>query len=557
VASILAVPASAQVIERYAPQVPQTPPAPLALPDLQAQEQDATPIGPNLTGITLLDRDEAAKTTPDLGIDLGKISRLAPVAAEVQAELKPYLGQPISRKMIAEVQTRLTQRYRALGYPFVSVFTPEQDISGGVLQFQIVEFRIGAISLDDKDKGRAASALDRLGVKTGDAINAKVLTENLYWLNLYPFTQTQPIFTPSATPGQTDLKLVRTASRPWQVYTGYENSGSPGTSWGRYFVGASLGNVFGYDSVLSYQATSSADALSAKAYPKYIGQVVNYALPVGHHGRIELGYNHVQTYQTSAPFTVQLKIDELELAYAFGISRLFHDGMTQMRLGLAGKRVGGQTLFYDYLVYEAQVDDPQVSAAITHSQASAGSATNWSMGVRALPGGISKVDDPGRGLLYRQGQSPSAHYTYFTANFGYQTQLRGPLVWRSQFIGQWAEMPLPRTEQAGLGGSNLVRGYNLDDGAYDQVAVWRNELALSAPVTLRGVNIGPFVFNDIGIGRDLYARTSLTIASVGIGSEMALDPNLSLKLTVATGLLDGPSTREMNGQAHIGLSRRF
>jgi hypothetical protein len=49
----------------------------------------------------------------------------------------------------------------------------------------------------------------------------------------------------------------------------------------------------------------------------------------------------------------------------------------------------------------------------------------------------------------------------------------------------------------------------------------------------------------------------LTIASVGIGSEMALDPNLSLKLTVATGLLDGPSTREMNGQAHIGLSRRF
>ncbi len=182
-ASTLATPASAQVIERYVPQVPQTPSAPLALPDLQAEEQDATPIGPNLTGITLLDRDETAKTAPVPGIDVGKVARLAPLPSDIQSELKPYLGQPLSRKMIAEIQTRLTQRYRALGYPFVSIFTPEQDVSAGILQFQIVEFRLGAITLEDKNPGRAAAALDRLGVKTGDANNAKARKAELCWLN--------------------------------------------------------------------------------------------------------------------------------------------------------------------------------------------------------------------------------------------------------------------------------------------------------------------------------------------------------------------------------------
>ena len=556
-AAALAAPTRAQVIERYAPQVPQAPAKPLILPDIAPQDQDPTPIGPQLSAIVLLDKDEAVRAAASPGIDLGTIQRLAPQAATVRQALSGYLGQPLSLKLIAQIETDLAKRYRALGYPFVAFFTPEQDISAGVLQVQVIEFRIGAVTVSGADKGHEKFVRRAIGLKSGDAINAKTLAQDLYWLNLYPFAQVQPVFAPAKAPAETDLSLVRTSLRPWQAYAGYENGGSPSSSWGRYFVGGAVGGLLGQNSVLSYQATSSADSLSAKAHPHYIGQVLNYTLPLARHGRLELNLNHVETNQNADPFTVQLLIDEVELAYGFGVNLPFMTGNTQVRLGVAGKRQAGQTLYAGFQVYKAMIDDPQFSASVSHSQADTDTASQWSIAVRALPNGLSRADDPARSLLYRPGQEPSAHYSYVTFNYSQQRDLNAKLVWRSQFIGQWADLALPRTEQAGLGGSSLVRGYNLDDGAYDQIAVWRNELALKTAVTVHKFAFQPYVFVDLGTGRDLYAKASRSLASIGIATELALDKDTSLKLAVADSLRQGVATLKNTGQAHLGLIRRF
>lgn len=84
--------AQAQVVERYKPELPSAPTAPLALPDLAAEEQDATPIGPALSGITLLGADETVGAATTAGIQVGKIARLAPLRRQITRELTPYLG---------------------------------------------------------------------------------------------------------------------------------------------------------------------------------------------------------------------------------------------------------------------------------------------------------------------------------------------------------------------------------------------------------------------------------------------------------------------------------
>lgn len=463
----------------------------------------------------------------------------------------------LSKKLIAEIQVRLAKHYRAQGYPFVSIFTPEQDISAGVLRIQIVEFRIGDIRVTGGTAKADADFKARIGLKSGDSISAGALADDLYWLNLYPFTQTRAVFAPAQATGTTDLSLVRTATRPWQVYAGYENSGSLATGTARYFLGGSLGGLLGRESVLSYQVTGSADALRGQAHPDYVGHALNYALPLMRHARIELSLNHVETNQNADPFLVQRTIDEAELAYRFGVSGLMATGNTQLRLGLAVKRQGGVTRYGGVTVYKAAVGDYLLVSSLSHGQTRPGLSTNWSVTLRASPGGLSKANDRARALFYRQGQSSNARYAYLGLTYDRQHDLNANWVWHSQIVGQWTHTALPRTEQSGLGGASLVRGYNVDDGAFDQAAIWRNELGPQVGFGLKSVRVLPYAFVDWGYGRDLFDRKSRDLASIGAGADFALDRNVSLRLALADRLRKGLVTPKGTGQAHIGLTVRF
>ena len=54
--------------------------------------------------------------------------------------LADYLGKPVSLRLIAEIEAETANWFRAKGMPFVSIFAPEQEITGGVLQFRVTEF---------------------------------------------------------------------------------------------------------------------------------------------------------------------------------------------------------------------------------------------------------------------------------------------------------------------------------------------------------------------------------------------------------------------------------
>ena len=556
---LAAAQAHGQAVERHLPEVPQNAPTQLAAPNAVPADQDATPIGPALRGIVLLGAPEAVHTDAGDGVRIGDVARLKGDNA-IAGLLHPYLGQPLSRRLIAGIEAAIAKHYRDLNYPFVSLSTPEQEITGGVLQVRVVEFRTGKVAVEGAKSVAEAARLRRdVALDSGDAIDARTLTYDLDWINRYPFRNVQAVFAPGGTLGVSDLTLEAREAKPWQAYAGYSNDGSPSTGFDRYFAGGAIGNLLGADSVLSLQTTVSRDVLQGRADPHYKSTALAYSLPFGHDGQIEASADVVDTFQPGDPFDVRLKAGEGALGYRFAVSDLYGDtGETDMRVGIEAKHQTGITYFGGLAIYDVSVEIYQLYLGYHHSDKDALGSSVFDFALHLSPGGLDHGNSDAQALIYSQGRQAGETYGYATATYDRLTVLPAGLFLKTDAIGQFAAVALPRTEQAGLGGSSLVRGYTLDDGAFDTALIIRNELHMPGVTwNAAGSQIGPFVFTDLGYGRDNAVRTTSGLASAGAGAESHLTRYVSLNLSAACTLAPDHATRAGSWLAHTNLSVAF
>jgi hemolysin activation/secretion protein len=428
-----------------------------------------------------------------------------------------------------------------------------------VLQIRVVEFRAGKVSVTGARPDKEAARLRRqVGLKSGDPIDARALTYDLDWINRYPFRNVQAVFSPGDTLGVSDLTLAARDAKPWQVYGGYSNDGSPSTGFDRYFAGGAIGGLLGRDSVLSAQTTVSRDVLQGDKNPHYKSAALSYTLPLGRRGQIEANADAVTTYQPGAPFSVRLKAGEGNLGYRFAVSNLYNDrGETDFRFGVEAKHQTGITYFGTLAVYDTSVEIYQAYLGYHHTGKDALGVSTFDVAAHLSPGNINGGNSDEQAVLYSQGRLKGATYAYVTANYSRFTPLGGDLVLKTQASGQFAAVALPRTEQAGLGGSSLVRGYTLDNGAFDTALVVRSELHLRPRTVGAKVQINPFGFVDLGYGRDNATRTGSGLASAGAGAEVHLTRYVQLNVSVATTLAPDHVTRAGSWLAHSNLSVAF
>ncbi|WP_443751328.1 ShlB/FhaC/HecB family hemolysin secretion/activation protein [Asticcacaulis solisilvae] len=549
---LAAVSAHGQAVERHLPAVPQGTMTPIATPNAVPSEQDATPIGPDLRAIVLLGASEAAHNGAGDGVTVGDVARLKSDPA-IAGILRPYLGKPLSRKLIAEIEAAVARHYRDLNYPFVSLSTPEQEITGGVVQVRVVEFRAGKVSVGGASEKEAARLRGEVGLQSGQAIDARELTYDLDWINRYPFRSVQAMFAPGDQLGVSDLTLAVRHGKPWQLYAGYSNDGSPTTSFDRYFVGGAIGGVFGADSILSLQSTASRDALQGADDPHYKSTALSYTLPFGRRGQIEASADAVETFQPGNPFSVRLKAAEGTLGYRFAISDLYGDrGATDVRFGIEARHQTGITYFGKLDVYDISVETYQLYLGYHHSGRSV-----LDLAVHMSPGGLNGGNSDEQAILYSQGRQKGATYSYLTGTYSRTTPIGHVLALKTEAIGQFSAVALPRTEQAGLGGSSLVRGYTLDNGAFDTALVVRNELRGPAKSWGVSAQVTPLFFVDAGYGRDNAARETRGVASAGAGAEVHLTRHVMMNIDAACALAPDQATRAGSWLAHANVNVAF
>lgn len=244
---------------------------------------------------------------------------------------------------------------------------------------------------------------------------------------------------------------------------------------------------------------------------------------------LEVSADYVDTNQPVQDFLVAQRTWEALVDLRFALSSLASrlGGWGDARVGVAGKRQETRTLFSGVDVAGSAVEDYQVQLGWSRAEVDRLGRSDLNVLVHLSPGGVDRANGEDSVRAASQGRLHDARYAYVSGDLDRMTRLPHGWAWRLQAIGQYAAEPLPSTEQAGLGQQSLVRGYTLDDGAYDRAFVLRNELRAPAvsrarparrarPLRLRGCR-----------ARDPTAWPfSQTASSAGLGASAALAPRL-------------------------------
>lgn len=545
--------AAQTAVERNLPPAPVPSTAPIVEPDAIPASQDATPLGPNLRAVILLGSADQAIANPPASssIDLTKTPQLN--RTSTQRALSRFIGQPLSRKLIAEIEAEIARQSRLIHRPFVSLSTPEQELTTGVLRIRVTEFQTGSIAVDGVSDQTAASVRGRIRLQPGQFVDSAVLSEDLDWLNRNPFRQTSAQFAPASTAGVTDLSIAVKPVRPYRFYAGWTNTGSQSTGLDRFYIGA-LAVIPGLnDAYASYQLTGSSDFWKDgdrvfKNQPRYVSQGGRLYIPTFARQDLEFTLSDALTNQTvNADFTVRQRTTEATLGYRSALSEVgLPAGSGDILFAIEAKRQHRQVFFGGERVVNLSADAWQ--GLIGWSKGWQGNGTQGAATVNfhGSPGGISSRSSAERLAALTNGRVTSDRYGYVTFDLSGATRLPHGFSLSGQLSAQYADTVLPLSAQIGLGGDGLVRGYTPDDGSFDAGIVSRTELRLPVvPVQrVRGPRdqLSSFIFLDTGYGRDRALKINSTLASAGVGVDYSSGPHLSAGLSSAWALKNGQRT---------------
>lgn len=546
-------------------------------PESVLASEDDTALGVTLKGIVLIGPREkpAERAEPGLRIgDIGEITR-----SEVEDALRPFIGRPLSRKRLAEMQAAVAGVYRDAGRALVSVTVPPQEVTGGVLTLRVVEFRIGTIRTKGVEPELQGVIAAHLRASTGDRIAVDALDEDIAWLNRNPFRTVTGVLTPGAAVGTTDLSLEVTPLKPWKVFAGYSNTGTRATGFDRVFAGFAAALPGLPESHVSYQVTGSADLWSAPASiggagrPHYHSQAGRIVFSAGPRRSIELVPSYVATRQTSsASFSYTSTVIEVPLVYRIAVSELLPDVRAgELQAGVSFKNMSRTSRFGGDLVGAADASMLAVSLGWSASRPDPRGSTGLDVKITGNPGGVIAGNGDARWSSYTSGRVSEASFVHGRIDLNRLTHLPAGWSWVSQVSALAAGGPLPDTEQMGLGGLNAARGYALDDGTGDAGIVWRNELrapSFSAldPMLPAGAKdrLSPYAFFDAAWGRTFgwtgadgrVPRTNSGLAGVGLGLDYTVDRNITTALVGGVALRGAGHSNagDLNLQIRVSVS---
>ena len=542
-------------VERNLPPVPVPSAAPIVTPDVVPASQDATPLGVNLRAIVLLGVKDSAYSDASVpnGVHQTKVPMLD--RPETRFALTPFIGRPLSRKLIAEIQAEIARQSRAVERPFVSMSTPEQEITGGVLQIRVTEFKAGKVGASGVEGPAAETVTRGIRLQPGQSIHSGVLSEDLDWLNRNPFRQVSALFSPASAEFETDVAIKAELQRPYRVFAGWANSGSESTGLGRTFVGG-VATVPGLrDAYVSYQLTGSNDFWKEgssyfNSEPRYVAQGVRLYIPTLPRQNIELTLSDAKTNQVvNADFSVRQRTSEATLGYRMALSTFgLPAGSGDVLVAIEAKRQHRQVFFGGENALDLSADAWQMMGGWSKGWQGNGSQALAAVNLHVSPGGVSDRSSSERIAELTNGRVTSDKYSYLTIDLSGAKRLNNGMAITTQLSGQIAAKVLPLSAQIGLGGEGLVRGYSADDGSFDSGIVSRTELRLPAMSLVKfggeaRDQFAPFIFLDAGHGRDRSLKVNATLMAAGAGADYTFGKNLSVGLNAARALRDGQTTQ--------------
>lgn len=426
---------------------------------------------------------------------------------------------------------------------------PEQDITRGVVRFDIHSPTLGQIKTDGNRHFSEANLRRSMpALVPGQIPNSAAISRGLQMVGEHPVKQTNVLLRSGATEGTVDATIRVTDDKPWRLLFSLDDSGNATTGYLRTGIGFQHTNLFGLDHQLSLQYQTS---------PTHIDQVkiygLGYKIPFyALHGVLDIiaGYSDVNSGTVQGLFNVSGS------GTIFGLKWTHHlpkSGDLQQRLvfGFDYRAFQNRVIFANIgLVPDVTVHPVSLTYGATLPSASSLWSINASVATN-LPGGSD-----GRGADIRRSRSTATeNYTIFRASAAYSHVLAGDWQARASVNTQYTRDSLISGESFGAGGPDSVRGYQAreasDDRGYAaQLEIYTPELAgkLGLADTWKTRLLAYYDFGQVYRNNPLASEShGKFISSTGIGLRLTQGKSFSFRVDLAQ-ILQAHGTRQVNEQ---------
>lgn len=208
--------------------------------------------------------------------------------AEIDQVVAGFKGKELSLDELGGLVDELNKLYRGKGYLTTQAYIPPQDIENGKVTIEVLEGKIGSMSVSGNKYTKAWAVERVLEQDPGDVLNIKQLEDNLNSINQRENFRLKAVLSPGEHTGETDVKLEVAERQPWQIAATFDNQGRPFIGYYRYGVEVTNQNLTG---------------IGDRLYARWIGArgngtnvaLAGYALPLNRYGT-ELSYNFAYSH---------------------------------------------------------------------------------------------------------------------------------------------------------------------------------------------------------------------------------------------------------------------
>lgn len=317
------------LVEQYPAELPLGLPGKtiLALADPASPGNDATPLGVNLQHVEIVAPGVAVRPRQgdqESAVDTSRAG-LAAGDMRLRSVIDPFIGKPISRQALSQLQRQIIGYYRARKLPLVSVTFPPQEITDGSVRLHVVNYRLGQKTVTGNSHAGESYLLSRIRAKPGDEIDMQRLSSDLDWLRLNPYRHLRGHLSPGRAFGTTDLEIEILEGRPWSAYIEANNFGQKRGYVERLAFGFHTAALPWPDHQFAYRLTVAPKSLrhgvvSTGGRKGYVSNALSYFAPLALGDRrvkLRLAASHTESTNTdNGPFRFNTKQSDVSLELA-------------------------------------------------------------------------------------------------------------------------------------------------------------------------------------------------------------------------------------------------
>jgi hemolysin activation/secretion protein len=462
------------------------------------------------------------------------------VASIPEKEIRAHLGENVFKESqdlagLREIADKVSQFYRARGFPFARAFLPPQNLSGGDLLVEVYEGIYGRTDAKSPEERLIETTQKFLKGLPGTVIDATRLERVTLLIDDLPGVSVSPVIRPGVNLGEGDLQVDVTLTEPRSGSISIDNHGSRFSGAWRGQGSFALNSGFLGGDQLSVTAMLSNENLRLGS--------VSYSVPVGGDGLRALASYSSVSYQLAEGFEGfegTAKVTGLGISYPMIRSRAAnltasvtyqHKNLEdQLRTGAIDKKTATVTP----LVLSFDRRDALGAGGITYG---------------ALTGSNGTVKNGGR----------RDDFTRWNLDISRLQAVDTRWTILARAMGQRANANLDSSEGISLGGAQAVRAYPNGEGGGDEGWLVQLEVRLALGA------ISPYGFYDHGrVTVDAKPTDPLTSApdiersGVGIGFRFTFGA-LSLDTAAAWRVTGGrpKSDPEKDPKPRIWASARY